>query len=111
MTLDAIRAAWCRETSFWPQDWTPENPAHGQCAVTALAVQDVVGGDIWRGRVEFVTHYWNHIPGADIDLTREQFPESSQRFVDVPVHRDRLLADPDTLRRYQLLKSRIAEAA
>jgi hypothetical protein len=107
--IGSIQRAWCRGTSFWPETWAPANPAHGQCAVTALVVQDLIGGDIWRGRVEFLPHYWNHVDGQSIDLTLCQFPRGSRRFPDVPVNRDRLLADPSTLIRYQLLKSRLAE--
>jgi hypothetical protein len=105
--IGAIRQAWCRETSYWPEEWTPENPALGQCAVTALVVQDFLGGDIWRGQVEFVTHYWNHVLGQSVDLTLHQFPRGSTRTPDVPVHRDRLLADANTWRRYQLLRQRV----
>jgi hypothetical protein len=109
--IGAIRSAWCRETSFWPDEWSPENPAHGQCAVTALIVQDYLGGDIWRGWVEFVTHYRNHVLGQTVDLSMQQFPKGSTWRPDVPVNRDRLLADPDTLRRYQQLTARMREAA
>lgn len=107
MSLDAIRAAWCRETSYWPDQWTPETPAYGQCAVTALAVQDQLGGAIWRGRVEFLSHYWNEVDGHWLDLTLEQFPPGGKRIPDVPVSREVLLRDPDTLQRYELLKSRM----
>ena len=44
-TLEALLGkCWKRETSAGPEGWTGENPAWGQCAVTALVVQDF-GGD------------------------------------------------------------------
>lgn len=44
----AIRAAWCLWTSD-PVDqarWSPENPSWGQCASTALVIQDRLGGEL-----------------------------------------------------------------
>ncbi|MFE1830650.1 alpha/beta fold hydrolase [Streptomyces yangpuensis] len=79
----AIRAAWSADTSE-PADisrvpWTPENPAWGQCDITALLVQDLVGGDLVLGEVfqegqQEGYHWWNLLPGGiRVDLTREQF--------------------------------------
>jgi len=77
----AIRESWCRETCD-PTDaaeWTPANPSRGQCAVTAMVVQDVLGGQLLEAEVHFEDgsrqgfHYWNRLAGVDVDLTREQF--------------------------------------
>ncbi|GGQ27958.1 hypothetical protein GCM10010215_60230 [Streptomyces virginiae] len=79
----AIRAGWSAETCE-PADisrvpWTPENPAWGQCDITALVVQDLVGGDLVLGEVfhegrQEGYHWWNLLPGGiRVDLTREQF--------------------------------------
>lgn len=94
--LEAIKRSWCPETRA-PGDYSPDvlddpgGPA-GQCAVTALLVQDLLGGDIVRGLLtrpsdlvgdgasaEFLnktgSHYWNRIPDmGDVDLTLSQFP-------------------------------------
>src|SRR5579859_3695688 len=78
----AIRAAWCVWTSD-PIDqpgWSQSNPASGQCASTALVVQDLLGGELLiaevrrsDGRRQGV-HYWNRLAGGlELDLTREQF--------------------------------------
>jgi len=77
----AIRAAWCRETSDDPDEWTPANPARGQCGVTALVVRDYLGGEILiatvipeDGSQPTERHGWNRLPsGIEIDFTREQF--------------------------------------
>jgi uncharacterized protein (DUF952 family) len=79
-----IRASWSRETCD-PVDhdaWSPENPSRGQCAVTALVVQDLCGGELLLAEVRHADgsrqglHYWNRLgEGVELDLTREQFHE------------------------------------
>jgi hypothetical protein len=80
MTLDALRMAltlsWSRETSYCPKAWSKENPAAGQCLVTALIVQDHFGGYLLSGTVNKVSHWWNELSsGEEIDLTIQQFGE------------------------------------
>lgn len=104
----AIREAWCLATSADPAAWRLDNPAWGQCAVTALLVQDVQGGDLLRSTVRGVSHYWNRLPdGTILDLTLEQFggdlPDAE------PIVRDReyVLSFPETVTRYELLRERV----
>src|SRR5262249_295600 len=52
----AIERSWTRSTSSDPEHWSEKNPAHGQCAVTALVVQDCLGGELLRARVKGVMH-------------------------------------------------------
>jgi hypothetical protein len=43
-----IRSSWSEKTCD-PVDlreWSPETPARGQCGVTALVVQDLLGGEL-----------------------------------------------------------------
>ena len=77
----AIRASWSLE-SCDPTDaaeWTPDNPSRGQCAVTALVVHDLLGGQLLEAAVRNHDgapqgfHYWNRLAGLDVDLTRSQF--------------------------------------
>jgi hypothetical protein len=42
----AIRSAWGSDTTDEPELWSGENPALGQCAVTALVVREYLGGEI-----------------------------------------------------------------
>jgi hypothetical protein len=81
MVEAAIRACWSIETCD-PIDvpnWSVANPASGQCGVTALMVQDLVGGQLLEAEVlnpdgtRQGFHYWNRLPAFDVDLTREQF--------------------------------------
>ncbi|MBW5485690.1 alpha/beta fold hydrolase [Streptomyces bambusae] len=114
----AIRAGWSAETCE-PTDtsripWTPENPAWGQCDITALVVQDLVGGDLvlsdvfHEGRQEGY-HWGNLLPGGLlVDLTREQFRRGEVvtpgRIVKRPPGRLRRRWDE-----YQLLRRRVIE--
>lgn len=79
----AIRAGWSAETCS-PDDverapWTAGNPAWGHCDITALVVQDLLGGELMVGEVwsegrQQGFHCWNVLPGGmSVDLTREQF--------------------------------------
>lgn len=110
---EALRASWSVETAA-PEDrpaWTPQNPARGQCAVTALIVHDHLGGRLVRGevhvndiRVDF--HWWNELPdGTHVDLTRDQFAPDEIVVGAEPVDR------PDTPGRfaveYDLLRTRV----
>jgi hypothetical protein len=69
-----ISKCWCRETIWHKSDWSPECPSYGQCYVTALLVQNILGGKVIAGEVDYDTHYWNKLPdGTEIDFTSDQF--------------------------------------
>jgi hypothetical protein len=79
---DAFRASWSDETCDVADlpDWTPENPSRGQCGVTSLLLQDLLGGELLEAHVLHANgshqgwHYWNRLEGGvDVDLTLEQF--------------------------------------
>lgn len=62
----------------------------GQCAVTALIIQDVYGGDIVYNKR--YNHYWNKLPdGEEVDITKDQFPGDPQILPDCIVTRDEVL--------------------
>jgi hypothetical protein len=104
----ALCQSWSRDTSAQPEIWSEETPALGQCAVTALIVQELLGGDLLRCSVRRTSHYWNLLPsGGELDLTRYQFgfhfhPRSVQKR-----SRDYVLAFPDTRARYSTLRGRV----
>lgn len=110
-----MHRAWCRETSADPEGWTPENPAWGQCAVTALVVQDELGGTLRRAVVNGVSHYWNLLPdGRHLDLTLWQFKRPLTYDPDVfgeEREREYVLSFPDTAKRYELLRARADASA
>lgn len=111
-----LQAAWSVATTSDPANWTPQNPSWGQCAVTACAVQDELGGDIvWAeaklpdGRT--ISHYFNLIDGQEHDLTRDQFPAGTiiptgqPKTKGFPTTRDYVLSFEVTQKRYQTLKA------
>lgn len=102
-----IEVAWSKETSADPDNWTPENPAYGQCAVTALIVQDCWGGKLLKSKVNGVSHYYNKLDnGFEIDLTRIQFKKPVFEGKEIK-EREYVLSFPDTAARYKLLKQNI----
>ncbi|HLC81798.1 MAG TPA: hypothetical protein VJH68_04015 [Candidatus Nanoarchaeia archaeon] len=125
----AVRAAWSKETSSTPEEWSPRNPARGQCAVTACVVQDYIGGDVvWYSALRpdriVESHYFNRMPGAfaqfefcrgtEYDFTRLQFPlgtvigEGGERKpgVDTKAY---VLDNEATRNRYWLLRERVTK--
>lgn len=113
-----LQAAWSAETSSDPK-WSEQNRALGQCAVTALIVQDYFAGDIVNSVAthkngEKVSHYFNVIDDEVIDLTRQQFPDTvtfsdpAPKTGEYATTRDYMLSYPMTQQRYELLKQRLA---
>jgi hypothetical protein len=108
---EAVEASWSQETSATPSLWSPENPARGQCAVTALIVQDWLGGDLIRGIINGESHYWNRIDTCEIvDWTLQQFVSPRLEGGGVRRERSYVLSFPATASRYEALK-RAVEAA
>jgi hypothetical protein len=96
----AISASWSLETCD-PTDvptWTAAEPSQGQCAVTALVLHDLLGGQLLEAEVHHADgshqgfHYWNRFAGIDVDLTRRQF--RAGEVVQPPHLIDRLPAFP-----------------
>lgn len=94
-----LSAAWSKETATM---WTRENPARGQCSVTALVVHDVFGGRILKTRVGSAPHFYNLIGGNRIDLTSSQF-EHPIVYEDLAASRDDAFSDT-TVEQYQALR-------
>jgi hypothetical protein len=107
-----LRRAWRADTSYDPNGWSIINPAFGQCAVTALIVQDLLGGELMYGATESLSHYWNRLPsGVEIDLTSDQFA-TQPRFDRVETRsRDYVLSYSETKVRYERLLRRLAAMA
>jgi hypothetical protein len=74
--------------------------------VTALILQDHYGGELRRGLIDGISHYWNVLDdGREIDLTRRQFQALAVP-ADVQM-RDRqyVLSFPETRTRYEHLRA------
>ena len=100
--------AWSRETSSDPVNWSDSNPAYGQCAVSALVIQSVMGGDLLRAKVGSVSHYWNRLScGIELDVTRGQFdPDTAIPRGEIRT-REYVLSFEETKNRYDRLMENI----
>jgi len=109
----AIRKSWGADTCY-PGSldaWSLNNPAIGQCTVTALIVQDYFGGEILH--CDHLNHNWNKIPGiGEVDLSREQFPAGTVICADGERTREDLLESEKakkagTPERYEVFRARV----
>lgn len=80
----ALEGAWSLDTAV---QWSAENPANGQCNVTAAVINELYGGDVLRTRYPNFWHYYNRIDGIRVDLTDSQFTRPGARF-EAPVSYD-----------------------
>ena len=108
---EMLEKSWIKETcSLGLKDiWTIDNKALGQCAVTALIVNDFLGGKIMRCMCESGSHYYNLINGEVIDLTDSQFKEIPDYTLGEERTREYLLSNLDTKNRYLLLLKNVKE--
>ena len=70
--LAALYHSWSIVTA---QQWAADNPAKGQCNVTALLVHDLFGGDILKTPLPDGAHFYNRIDGERHDFTASQFEQ------------------------------------
>ena len=113
----ALLQSWSRQTSSDPDRWHTDNPAWGQCAVTALVLNDYFGGRIVWANValpgETISHYFNIVDGNEMDLTRRQFPPGTIIPAGVPKRkgfpstRAYVLSYEQTQARYAALKEEV----
>ena len=113
------------KTSSDPDNWTPENPLWGHCAVVSLITQNLFGGTLLRASLENTryagmrSHYWNKLLfyseknplGEEKDFTAPQFTEGYPAVSSISEKRERsyLLSNPETVKRYKLLAWRLAK--
>lgn len=89
--------------------WTLENKTLGQCAITALVLNDFLGGKIMRCESETGSHYYNLINDEIVDLTVSQFNILPNYETGIERTREYLLSNEDTKKRYKLLLERVKE--
>lgn len=103
-----LEEVWDKGTSATPERWEAHRPSTGQCAVTALVVQDRFGGMLVRSVNEGDSHYWNRLPdGTEVDLTRDQFNGWEPTEPVVVRERSYVSGHDATLRRYRWLVARL----
>lgn len=114
-----IRASWSEQTCD-PVDlpeWSPENPGRGQCGVTALVLQDLLGGELLVAEVRNDdgsrqgVHYWNRLAGGiEIDLTRAQFTSTEVVQAPTVVAREPDVSGARLAQQHRSLAARVRDA-
>jgi hypothetical protein len=97
-----VRNAWSSKTSSL---WTADNPARGQCGVTALVVQDHLGGEILKTKIGEGWHFYNRVAGRRVDFTSSQF-DHPIHYDDLPASRQEAFSDTND-EQYAALSNRL----
>ena len=93
---------WSKDTSHY-DDWGIDNQSYGQCAISAIAIQEIMGGEIAKINIgETKTHYFNIINGNVYDITKDQFQFPVQYSPNQIVSKEHLLSNQKTAKRYKL---------
>jgi hypothetical protein len=100
----ALQHSWSKQSSSY---WTKNNPALGQCGVTALVVNDYLGGEILKTKLKEGWHFYNCIDAQVIDFTEEQFI-SPPVYLNFPSSREEAYQNTN-LFQYSALKTAVAE--
>ena len=111
---DALEHSWDADTcAEWEREkWSSCLPAFGRCAITALVVQDFIGGRLVKDPDN--DHYWNILEetAPPLILTREQFAEGVVLQVKEDRTREYMLASERSIKaktpdRYNILRERV----
>lgn len=96
-----------------PEDWIPETPTMGHCAIVSILAQELFGGTIVRVSLEgtvyekFKSHYLSVIDGKEYYFTLDQFESNPYLNKErQETNREDLLSHPNTKRRFNMLKNR-----
>lgn len=113
---EALPWCWSRETSSDKKNWTPDNPAYGQCLPTAILFKKYFGGNLVVRFIRGVGwHNWNRLPnGKEKDLTASQFKDKISFLPGKIIDEDgslekHFLSIPWISERFKILESRMAE--
>ncbi|PHA02285.1 hypothetical protein COE51_03290 [Bacillus pseudomycoides] len=99
---EVLFQSWSIETS---SKWTLDNPAKGQCGVTALVIYDLFGGEIVKTKVPEGWHFYNRINGKRYDFTASQFLKEIA-YMEIPSNRKEAFADTSDTQ-YHTLKQKV----
>ncbi|WP_084822193.1 hypothetical protein [Bacillus sp. SA1-12] len=87
--------------------WSRENPAKGQCGVTALVINNIEGREIRKTKLPDGWHYYNFIQGKRFDFTVSQFKKEIV-YMDIPSNRKEAFTDTNE-KQYNVLKQRVLD--
>ena len=99
---NALPKSWSLQSS---SKWSADNPAKGQCGVTALVANELLGGEIKKTELPDGWHFYNYINGKRYDFTASQFREDIV-YKDIPSNRKEAYADTNE-KQYSYLKQRV----
>lgn len=108
---EVVSMSFSKETCYpaWVDRWNENVKCLGQCAITALVLNDFLGGKIMRCMSETGSHYYNLINGEIVDLTVSQFNSLPDYKNGEERTREYLLSNEDTRNRYKLLLERVKD--
>ncbi|HWI47904.1 MAG TPA: hypothetical protein VNU45_06725 [Rummeliibacillus sp.] len=101
----ALACSWSLASS---SKWHIDNPAKGQCGVTALVVNDLLGGQIFKTTLSEGWHFYNVIDHKRYDFTASQFSKPII-YEDIPSDRSEALMDTNE-KQYAYLKQNVFES-
>lgn len=99
---EALVLSWSLESS---SKWSKANPSKGQCGVTTLVVNEIVGGDIKKTKLPDGWHFYNFLKGKRYDFTTYQFKEAVY-YMDIPSTREEAYKDTNE-KQYNSLKESV----
>lgn len=113
---EKLKKAWCRETSYYPDQWTPQNPSCGQCMITTRYLVEHFNAKAVFARAVLPDgtkapggHFYAEIGGRPVDLTADQFPEGTKIEKIRNVSAGFLKRSPAASRRYDLMTARLED--
>ena len=99
---EAFLNSWSLKSS---SKWSMENPAKGQCGVTALVAHDILGGEIRKTLLPEGWHYYNVMHNVRFDFTQSQFDDTII-YEDVHSNREEAFTDTNS-DQYNYLKTSV----
>ena len=99
---EALLKSWSLQSS---SKWSEDNQANGQCGVTALVVNDLLGGEIRKTNLLDSWHFYNFIQNIRYDFTASQF-QKEILYDDVPSNRAEAFVDTNN-EQYNYLKQKV----
>ena len=88
-------------------DWNDDNPTLGHCAIVSLIVNYYFDAEIYKIKVDGISHYFNLIDNNVVDFTSNQFNKEINYNDKIKKDRFEILQDKDTKSRYKMLKMRL----
>ena len=104
-----LKSCYSKDTCYpkYKEKWNINNPTCGQCAITALILNDYFGGKLGKVYIGNISHYFNIINGKPVDFTSSQFKHEVDYSNYQLVNRNIMLQNKNTRSRYYTLKRQL----